>query len=101
MVSIDPDAIATFESVQSGAWRPPGGENLKLVFKVLAQIPKLVLKVLAQILNPEILKVFAHSRSIQPILLGGHGQDPPSSRLKNHQARVIALTVTIYQPQTS
>ena len=61
MVSIDPEAIATFESVQSGAWRPPGGENLKLVFKGLAQIPKLVLKVLAQILNPKILKVFAHS----------------------------------------
>ena len=50
MISIDPEAIATFESVQSGAWRPPGGETLKLVLKVLAQI-----------LNPEILKVFAHS----------------------------------------
>ena len=86
MVSIDPEAIATFESVQSGAWRPPGGEILKLKKKVLAQI-----------LNPEILKVFAHSCSIQPILLGGHGQDPPSSPLKNHQARVIALTVTMYQ----
>ena len=52
VVSIDPDAIATFESVQSGAWRPPGGE-----------IPKLILnsRRLAQILNPEILKAFAHS----------------------------------------
>ena len=85
MISIDPEAIATFESVQSGAWRPPGGETLKLVLIVLAQI-----------LNPEILKVLLILD--QPILLGGHGQDPPSSPLKNHQARVIELSVTMYQP---
>ena len=69
VVSTDPEAIATFASVQSGTWHPPAGE----IFDFL-QIHIVYAMILVQLVHP-----------------GHHGQEG-GEQLKSHQVQQYYTT---------